>query len=322
MIKHRAGLAGLAVLPFLVALVCDLALFVHLRGRLPDPLATHFTGSAGIADGYAGRGSFPWVCSASLLGLSALFGAIGAIGVSRRPGPWPLVLGYATAGLLGSVFASVLVVNSDVSQGTDARLPMWHVGAALGVAAVAAVAVLPVARRLSARMSTGPHEPAADRASLNLADGELAGWAGRTGSRPVGALGAALVAAACVLLRYTGWPAFASLLLAGLLCMAFTRLQVTAGAQGLTVAPALLAWPRIHVPLDRMTEASHREISALRDFGGWGYRVRAGASGVILHSGDALFVRRGDGREFAVTVEDAATAAALLNALIDRRKGH
>ncbi|WP_435853658.1 GntR family transcriptional regulator [Streptomyces purpurascens] len=34
-----------------------------------------------------------------------------------------------------------------------------------------------------------------------------------------------------------------------------------------------------------MACASHREVDALGDFGGWGYRIRPGASGVILRSG-------------------------------------
>lgn len=39
-----------------------------------------------------------------------------------------------------------------------------------------------------------------------------------------------------------------------------------------------------------------------------------------LPFGEALVVRRtGDGREFAVTVDDAGTAAALLNTLAERR---
>lgn len=38
----------------------------------------------------------------------------------------------------------------------------------------------------------------------------------------------------------------------------------------------------------------------------------------MLRSGEALVVRRAGGREFAVTVDDSATAAALLNTLAHR----
>ncbi|GAA3029785.1 hypothetical protein GCM10020000_03060 [Streptomyces olivoverticillatus] len=58
----------------------------------------------------------------------------------------------------------------------------------------------------------------------------------------------------------------------------------------------------------------------MRDFGGWGYRARPGASGIVLRSGDAISARLTTGSEFVVTVDDAATAAALLNTLADRER--
>ncbi|MGA5356075.1 hypothetical protein [Streptomyces purpurascens] len=118
------------------------------------------------------------------------------------------------------------------------------------------------------------------------------------------------------------WHLVIAFLVGGVLCLGFARLYVTVGRQGLTVTPGRLPWPRIRVPLEAMACASHREVDALGDFGGWGYRIRPGASGVILRSGSTLFVRRAGGWDFAVTVDDAATAAALLNTLIDRRKAH
>lgn len=48
--------------------------------------------------------------------------------------------------------------------------------------------------------------------------------------------------------------------------------------------------------------------------------VLAGQWGVILGSGEALSVRRNDGRRtFVTTVEDAATAGGLLNAMVAER---
>ncbi|MGA5063489.1 hypothetical protein ACPB9E_06840 [Streptomyces exfoliatus] len=89
---------------------------------------------------------------------------------------------------------------------------------------------------------------------------------------------------------------------------------------GLLLA-SLVPRPRVRVPLAEVAGATVRELdttAVLRDFGGWGYRVRADRTGVVLHTGEALVVRRGSGREFAVTVPDAATAAALLNTLAER----
>ncbi|GHD03730.1 hypothetical protein GCM10010313_19100 [Streptomyces violarus] len=221
---------------------------------------------------------------------------------------------------MGSLFVSVQWVNQGVHESTSTvRFPWWHLVIALLVALACAGA-----GRLVARAFPSP-EPSASperNAHLGLADGELAAWARATGSRPLGATGLVLTAAVVALLPFTGPLAVSALLVGGVLCLGFARVYVTVGRQGLTVTPGRLPWPRIRVPLEAMTGASHREIDAFGDFGGWGYRIRPGASGVILRSGATLFVRRAGGRDFAVTVDDAATAAALLNTLIARRKAH
>ncbi|MFE4663528.1 hypothetical protein ACFRI7_01700 [Streptomyces sp. NPDC056716] len=41
----------------------------------------------------------------------------------------------------------------------------------------------------------------------------------------------------------------------------------------------------------------------------------------MLRSGEALSVRTTGGREYVITVDDATTAAAPLNALVERRTG-
>jgi hypothetical protein len=49
--------------------------------------------------------------------------------------------------------------------------------------------------------------------------------------------------------------------------------------------------------------------------------VPNGSFGIVLRAGEALQVTRRDGRRFTVTVDDAATAAALLEALSSRVRG-
>jgi len=58
----------------------------------------------------------------------------------------------------------------------------------------------------------------------------------------------------------------------------------------------------------------------VREFGGWGVRtsVATGATGVVLRSGEAIEIHRTGGRRFLVTVDDAATGAALLATLAER----
>lgn len=308
--------AALAALPCLVALVADAAVFAMTRRQLPDRLATHFR-LDGTADGFTGRGAFLATSALLLAGFAAVMAVL--VGRATTRSGWLLVTGYAVAGLTGSLFVSVQLVNhAPHGDASAVRLSPWHLALAVMVAAACAGAGLLLARTLP---SPDPDSPSAHHARLGLADGELAAWAQATGSWPLGALGLVLTAAALALFPFTG-PAAAALLAGGLPSLCFARLYVTVGRQGLTVTPGRLPWPRIRLPLESMTGASHRHVDALGDFGGWGYRIRSGASGVILRSGPALVVRRAGGREFAVTVDDPATAAALLNTLIARREAH
>ena len=71
-----------------------------------------------------------------------------------------------------------------------------------------------------------------------------------------------------------------------------------------------------------MERASVIDVSPLRDFGGWGWRVgHGGRTGIVLRSGEALLVEQTGGRSLVITVEDAAQGAALLNTMAVRARG-
>jgi hypothetical protein len=110
-------------------------------------------------------------------------------------------------------------------------------------------------------------------------------------------------------------PAVILIMLVGLSAYA-----VRVDREGLTVR-SVFGWPRYRVPLDEVVRADVTEVSPLREFGGWGWRVgRGGQVGVVLRKGQALAVTRTGGRCFVLTVDDAATAAGVLNALADRHR--
>jgi hypothetical protein len=88
--------------------------------------------------------------------------------------------------------------------------------------------------------------------------------------------------------------------------------------RGLTVRSPL-GWPAVVIPLEDIAAVGVVEISPLRDYGGWGWRLgRRGRPGAVFRAGPALEVTRGDGRRFVVTVDGAGEAAALLTTLTDR----
>ncbi|MFI7310166.1 hypothetical protein [Streptomyces hygroscopicus] len=309
--------ALVVTLPFALAWAVVLAVFTGLRDRLPDPLATHF-GPGGEADGFTGPGAFLSVASAVLIG-SGLLIALGVLRTraalrAQRP---VVAIGYGIAGLLGYAFASLLFANADAVRASRVSEPVWQLGVVFVVACATGALGWLIAGRDTAP-EDGPEGSAAP-ARLPLADGEVATWTRTVGS-PVllfGGVGAVLLGA---VLAAVGPGVQAWLIVIGLISAAPARCRVTVDRRGLTVAPWFAPWPRMRIPLARIERATSGAASAL-SLGGWGYRISGRGSALVFRSGDALFLRLATGREFAVTVDDAATAAALLNTLIERERG-
>jgi hypothetical protein len=86
-------------------------------------------------------------------------------------------------------------------------------------------------------------------------------------------------------------------------------------------ARSLLGWPAFRAPIGDIARVEVREIAPFAEWGGWGTRWIPGRGvGIVMRTGEGLVVTRRDGRLFALTVDDAATAAALLTASV-RRNG-
>jgi hypothetical protein len=98
-----------------------------------------------------------------------------------------------------------------------------------------------------------------------------------------------------------------------------TAWRVRVDPEGLSVR-AMLGWPGIRVPAADVASAGSTQLVPLGEFGGYGLRSGLdGRVGVITRAGTALEVRRRDGRAVVVTVDDAATAAGLLQAYASAR---
>ncbi|MFI6419483.1 hypothetical protein ACIBG6_19075 [Streptomyces sp. NPDC050842] len=315
-------LRALAALPFALALAVHLLLFARWRDEMPAELATHFS-VGGDPDGWTGATAYVLVSTGLLLALAA-----GWTAFVRRRHLWAA---WATAGFTGGLFGRLLRANrvDDVeavvfSPGMDlaVALAVAAVAGAAGWALTALVPEVPAEPEKPEKPEKPGQEPAPGP-RLPLAPGEVAGWSKDTGSRALTVFAVLALAAAPVTLLVATWPdaLFGLLgLVVGVPGLALARVRVTVDRHGLTVRSALVPRPRVRVPLDAVEGASVRAIDAVADFGGWGYRVRAHRTGVVLRSGEALVVRRRgeNGREFAVTVPDARTGAALLNALAER----
>ncbi|MEU1821817.1 hypothetical protein ABZ502_05085 [Streptomyces abikoensis] len=311
-----------AVLPYPLACAAVAFSYRSLRDRLPNPMATHI-GSGNKADGFDDPGAFLAVSLTVFLAVGVVFAFL--IWLTRSaPGQQR---GVAVAGggmgvALGWIVVGILRANADVGAGGDAAdvtLPGWQAGLAFAAGAVYGLLGWPAAGRDKAPAPATEPAPA-DAARLPLAESESASWTRVAGGRAQVGVGAITLVSAVLIGFVAGWPA-------ALICAAFgvplvllCRVRVSADRRGITVTPAVLPWPRLNVPLERIEEAGHRSVDALRDLGGWGYKAHPGVSGIVLRSGDAISARLTNGSEFVVTVDDAATAAALLNTLADRER--
>ncbi|MCL1870286.1 MAG: DUF1648 domain-containing protein [Promicromonosporaceae bacterium] len=308
-----SGVAGL-VLVLGGALVA-----LSWRSELPSTVASHW-GSDGHPNGFSSLGTYVAVLVVTgvlcVAGFSAICWFWGHAAMTRR------MVGASSVWI--GAFLAVITVGSLWNQRglTDAAHASDHGGVvALAilvplVPAVVAALLVPGDPRIAA---TAPVR--VDAARTPLAPSERAVWLRRVRGGPglvVGVVAIAVTAAAAVLTHL--WPLLVVPVLLTALLASFTEFEVRVDASGLHVR-SLLGWPRTFVPADEVLAASTTTVNAFAEFGGWGWRVgRGGRIGIVPRSGEALLVERTGGRSLVVTVDDAATGAALLNTLADRAR--
>lgn len=319
-VPHRRASTVLTLAVPAVLLLAAAAVAMSWRDRLPDPVASHWG-----PDGVDGTSSF-----AGLLGLlpglgvpfAALAWAIafflGRSALTRR---FAAALATWVAGFAGGTTLAMLATQLDLTAAHDAR----DLGGGLTLAFVVPLALAALAAWVTPGdeplPATGPVPTAAAR--IPLPEGEVAGWV-----RRVDWVHPAVVVVVCA--AFAGlmgattrswWFAVAIFAFLAVLVGGLTGWTVTVDRRGL-VARARLPRPRVLVPVEEVESAAVVQVNPLREFGGWGLRMGLdGRVGVVLRSGEALEVTRTGGRRVVVTVDDAATGAALLNTLAARSRG-
>ena len=317
-VPHRVltALLTLAV-PAALALVV-VAVAAAWADDLPDLVAVHFRPEG--PDGFGTVSSLVgWTVGGIALAALvswALGTFLGRTGMIRRIAAG---LGVGMSVFLGGGSLGLLAIQRGLSDpslvGDVDPIITAAMLAGVAVGALAAWAVPPDPYRVTTR------PPPADAPSLPLAPGERIAWVRTAGSHA--ALGIAVGVAALLLvlaLALRTASLVAPLVLVPVLVVALTQVVVTVDVRGLTVR-SRLGGPRLSVPLDEVVRADVTVVAPLREFGGWGYRTTLdGRVGVVLRAGEALEVERTGGRRLVVTVDDAGTAAALLNARAARSR--
>jgi hypothetical protein len=148
-------------------------------------------------------------------------------------------------------------------------------------------------------------------------------WTGRCSSRGYALLGVGfalvlvaigigtvIVSAGSGAAAWAGWSLAAAGLVVGVVGRLTSSLEVRLSDQAFTVAFGPFAWPRRVVALADVTDASAIVVEPL-EWGGWGYRwiPWANASAAVIRRGPGIALVLGDGRRFAVTVDDAVAGA-------------
>ncbi|HEY1812255.1 MAG TPA: DUF1648 domain-containing protein [Kofleriaceae bacterium] len=291
--------------------------FVLAWDRLPEPMASHW-GLSGTPNGALPR--------MSMIGLTATATALAAFVACliTRPGARSRVVS-ATCGIaafVGCMFATISIIvvraNVDVQSWRDARpMSLALVGVVVAVSAVAAAGVSRAMRSLDVHVPVA----AAERATVGLAPGERATWMAGAHNRGFWLAAVALVAVAVIARTLApGWTAAPCLVLA-LTLAAFAEIHARVDDRGLSIAFGPWQLPRMRVPLAKIRSARAIDIDPMSS-GGWGYRgslTVLGRAAVIVRRGEGLELQLADDRVLIVSVDDAKTAAGLLNDLTARR---
>ncbi|MGW9629399.1 DUF1648 domain-containing protein [Agromyces sp. NPDC055520] len=322
--RRRFLLVG-SILPAAFTLV-GVGLMLAWLPEVPATVATHWGGSG--PDGFGPAWSVPLGTAALGFGLVALFTGIMLTGT--RGGQWGAMLRLLGALSIGT---NVLIVGGATwSFGMQRGLVDAHDAPDIGwpflVVSVLAVATGVAAWFVQPRVSTVGDVPPRTVPPLDLAAGERAVWVRTTtmATFAVVLIVVAIVALAIgtAVVATTGssswWIMLGVTLLLVVLAATTTVFVVRVDDRGL-VARSPLGFPRFAVPIDDVETVAVTSVQPTAEFGGWGIRLAPdGAFGIVLRAGEALQVTRRGGRRFVVTVDDAATAAALLEALSARAR--
>ena len=310
-----------------VALVAiGVAVQLVLLPQVPSTVAVHWN-AAGEADRFAPAWTQPLMTVALGLGIPLLIALSTLPGLHRgERGATYRLLGAtaaATSALTTVAFTVTFAVQAGLDSGGDAPTVWVALVAAVAAAALVGIAAWFVQpRQHAAHATTVPATP------LALAANERAVWvraaAMNTGGAIVVVVSVLVLAVVAASVWLTGAETTTAWVLTGVtaLLVAFTAttlaFHVRVDDTGLHV-DSVLGIPRFHVPLSDVVSAARVDVNPMGEFGGWGLRLSTGRRfGVVLRAGEAIEVLRGSGKRFVVTVDDAGTGAALLEALVAR----
>lgn len=318
--RRAARWVGL-YLPLAVT-VLSVVLITSWMPRIPDPAATHWSGSGG-PDGFGPAWSYLVLTAGLGFGLGALFWLciiLGGRGTALPVwSPFQRFMAAFAAGtiiLLQFVMVTSVYIQLDLEDAADAPGIGWLM--ALGFGLWVLISVLAWFAQPNVRIMP---ETAAGSVPLQLAASERAVWVRLVRlAMPflVVITGVIVVLGAVSVLMFVigepiaGWICFGVTAFMLVLMATTASFWVRVDDSGLEVR-SFVGWPVLRVPARDIERVEVADINPFAEFGGWGVRWVPGRTGVVLRAGTGIVVTRHDGRIFAVTVDDAETGGALLS---------
>lgn len=316
----RTLLVGIAV-PVALALAA-LVVAIALAPELPDPIATHW-GPSGQVDGYGPLWASAVMPLVVVLGYTVLVVVVVRSAHDGLTIMHKLLLSVAPflATMVAVIGSGLLFLQRGLASAADAPSVVPVVLVALAAAAVVGVLSWFALPRASRVEDAGDDVP-----PLDIPITARAAWVQSAGpTRVAGAIAVAAIALTVVGVGAALWAAApVPVMLVFLLVMLVVVFlaagclfwRVTVDRRGFRAVSAL-GWPRFAYPLAQIESASVVDVNPVGDFGGWGLRWGgSGRVGIVLRSGQALAVKRTNGKSLVVTVALARTGAALLNSLV------
>lgn len=321
---RRFTLVAVVLPAVLTAIAIGIQLIV--LPRVPDPIAIHW-GANGKPDGFGPAWISIVLAAVVGLGIPLLIAVSALTGLRRgdRGATYRLLgaLALATSTLMGVLGTWTFVVQAGLASAQDApsvTVPLIVAFAAAILAGVLGWAVQP----------DEPYRPTllAETTAVELEGDERAVWLQRVQISRGGAIvllaALALMVVLTLVTLFTDAPIAAVVILIvvtlalAALVVSTLAFHVRVDESGLTVN-SIVGIPRVHVPLRDISRVEAVDVNPMGEFGGWGMRwAPGGGFGVVLRSGPGIRAHRVAGRVFTVTVDDAATGAALLSALAAR----
>src|SRR5690625_3189263 len=320
-VPHRARSIGLGIGLPLIIIAATIALVFTWLPDLPQTVALHW-GTQGVDR--VGAVNELLISNAILIGIAVvvLFPMVVLLGRSALTRRMFIGLSVGIISLFCGILLTQVLTQRGISDPYTASDPGLGIALSMTISLLLGIAAALLGGADPAQPARDPLPEGTSR--LELASSARATWVGEaTMRRPwlliVFSLIPVAIAAAIGFGTRQWWLLLPMVLLAALI-LGFLSFAVKIDASGLT-ARNNLGLRVVRIPADEVVATSVTHVEPFAEFGGWGLRTNlAGTTGLVTRSGEAIRIERTGNRNAVITVDDATTAAALLNTVAERAR--